>query len=166
MVWTLAVYGSNLTNLSEMWKNQHIWTYIKIMTATWCSQFFLTLLKGKYQLSTCQNLFSSLFLQYLQSNLVKLVQDHFAEGSLCQLLQKMCYFTAFREAVGASASYSPHSSHIPNILKTPHMTLLRYPCPAQKRLELNNLKAVHKWAIWRSRRKVLQGSLSVQVTRN
>ena len=140
------------------------------MTPRWRSQFFLTLLKDKYQLSGCQNLFSSLFLQDFQPNLVKLVQDLFVQISLCQLLQKM--FAAFL----FSGKQWLHQ-HLTLPTARTYQIFLRlliwhfqaddsYTHPTQNWFKLNSLKAVHKRAVWWSRRKALQGSMSVQVARN
>lgn len=71
----------------------------------------------------------------------------------------ICCSSVFREAMGASASYGSHHSHVPNTLRLliwHFQANDSYTCPAQNWLELNSLKAVHKWAIWWSRRKALQ----------
>jgi len=75
-------------------------------------------------------------------------------------------FSVFREAVGASASYRPHRSHIPNILRLLIWHFQAddsYTRPTQHWLQWNSLKGAHKRAIWQSRRKALQISMSVQV---
>lgn len=125
------------------------------MTLRWCSQFFLTVLKDKHQLYGCQNLFRSLFLKDFQPNLVKLVQDFFAVPASSK---NICCSFVLREAVGASASYSPHSCHVPNILKLLIWHFQAddsYTRPTQNWGGLSILKAVHKWAIWWSRRMIL-----------
>lgn len=139
------------------------------MTPKKCPHFFLTLLKEKHQLSGCQNLFRSLFLQDFQPNLLKLVHLFCSNMSVPAFSKNVCCSCVFRGKEGGSASCSPHSCHTSNILRLLSRYFQdddSYKHPTPSRSEPNSLKAAHKWAIQWQSRKALEGSISVHVTAN